>query len=165
MGCRSRDSCHNLLKKLRILPLKSQYISSLLLFVVNNKDQFIVNSENYSINTRQSTNHYLSQANLAISQKGVYYVSIKIYTSLPSDIKNFSNNQKNFKTVSKTFLYTNCFYSLEEFFNVNKEKLDIPIMNSVLVYCLLNVSYFVQSATFIYLVMHSIFYLILYKLW
>jgi hypothetical protein len=31
MGCRSRDSCRNLFKKLRILPLKSQYISSLLL--------------------------------------------------------------------------------------------------------------------------------------
>jgi hypothetical protein len=70
MGCRSRDSCRYLFKKLRILPLKSQYISSLLLFVVNNKDQFIVNSENYSINMRQSTNLHLPQANLAMYQKG-----------------------------------------------------------------------------------------------
>jgi hypothetical protein len=66
MGCKIRDSCHNLFKKLRSLPLKSQYISSLLLFVVNNKDQFIANLENYNINTRQSTNLHLPQANLAI---------------------------------------------------------------------------------------------------
>ena len=73
--------------------------------------QFIVNSENYSINTRQSTNLHLPQANLAIYKKGVYFVGIKIYNSLPSDIKNFSNNPKKFKTVLKTFLYANCFYS------------------------------------------------------
>jgi hypothetical protein len=122
MGSRSRDLCRNLFKKLRTLPLKSQYISSLLLFIVNNKDKFIANSENYSINMRQSTNLHLPQANLAIYQKGVYYLGIKIYNSLLSDIKIFSNNQKKFKTVLKTFLYTNYFYSLDEYFNVNKEK-------------------------------------------
>jgi hypothetical protein len=74
MGCRSRDSCNNLFNKLRILPLKLQYISFLHLVAVNNKDQFIVNSENYSINTRQSTNLHLPQASLAIYQKGVYYL-------------------------------------------------------------------------------------------
>jgi hypothetical protein len=99
-----------------------QYISSLLLFIVNNKDQFIVNSEIYSINLRQSANLHLPQVNLAIYQKGVYYLGIKIYNSLPSDIKNFSNNPKKFKTLLKTFLYTNCFYSLDEYSNVNKGK-------------------------------------------
>jgi hypothetical protein len=47
----SRDACHNLLKKLKISPLQPQYIFSLLLFVVNNTDQFTVNSESFSINT------------------------------------------------------------------------------------------------------------------
>jgi hypothetical protein len=41
-----------------MLPLKSQYIFSLLLFVVNNNDQFIDNSETDSINTKQSTNFH-----------------------------------------------------------------------------------------------------------
>jgi hypothetical protein len=58
---------------------------------------------------RQSTNLHLPQANLAIYQKGVNYLGIKSYSSHPSDIKNFSNNPKKFKTVLKTFLYTNCF--------------------------------------------------------
>ena len=39
-----------------MLPLQSQYILTLLLFVVNNKDQYKVNSEIHSINTRQNSN-------------------------------------------------------------------------------------------------------------
>ena len=56
VGCSIRDSFWNLFKKLEMLPLKSQYIFFLLLFVVNNNDQFIVNSKTDSINTKQSTN-------------------------------------------------------------------------------------------------------------
>jgi hypothetical protein len=36
-GRRSRDSCRDLFMNLKIVPLQSQYILSLLLFVVNNK--------------------------------------------------------------------------------------------------------------------------------
>jgi len=53
MGCSSRDPCQNLFKKLNILLCKSQYIFSVLIFLVNNKDQFVVNSDTYSVNTRQ----------------------------------------------------------------------------------------------------------------
>jgi hypothetical protein len=63
--------------------------------VVNNKGQFIVNSATYNINTRKSTNLHLPQTNLAMSQKGVYYLGIKLSNSLPSKIKNFSTNPKN----------------------------------------------------------------------
>ena len=37
-GSRPRDSCRELFKHLRILPLQSQYILSLFLFIVNNKN-------------------------------------------------------------------------------------------------------------------------------
>ena len=40
MNARNRDSCQQLFKKLKILPLKSKYISSLLLFVVTNRDLY-----------------------------------------------------------------------------------------------------------------------------
>ena len=39
-----------------ILPLKSQYMLSLLLFVVQNKTLFLTNTENYNLNTRQKNN-------------------------------------------------------------------------------------------------------------
>jgi len=38
MNARNRNSCHQLFKNLKFLPLKSQYIFSLLSFVVENRD-------------------------------------------------------------------------------------------------------------------------------
>ena len=45
---RNRDPCCTLFKKLNILPLKSQYIFSLLLFVVRNRDLYKSNSDIHS---------------------------------------------------------------------------------------------------------------------
>jgi hypothetical protein len=52
-GCGNRVLCRNLFKKLQILPLTSQYISSLLMFVVQNKNFFSTNNENHNLDTRQ----------------------------------------------------------------------------------------------------------------
>jgi hypothetical protein len=50
---RPRDSCKELLKKkIKGLPFQSQYIFLLLLFVVKGKDQYNLNYEIHSINTR-----------------------------------------------------------------------------------------------------------------
>jgi hypothetical protein len=103
--CKSRVSCWNLSQKLKILPLKSQYIFSLLLFVVNNKDQFVVNSATYNINTRQSTNLHLPKTSLAVSQKGVHYLGIKLFNSLPSKIKNSLMTQKIYNSLKKSLAY------------------------------------------------------------
>jgi len=55
-GCGNRYYCRMLVKKLKIFPLVSQYILSLLIFVVNDGDQFFINSEIHKINTRHSSN-------------------------------------------------------------------------------------------------------------
>jgi len=52
-GCGNRVSCRNLFKKLQILPLTSQYMLSILMFVVQNKNLFSTNIENHNIDTRQ----------------------------------------------------------------------------------------------------------------
>jgi len=72
MGCRSRNSCRKLFFNLEILPLSSQYILSLLLFMIRNKNQFLVNSEIYHINTRQHANLHQPSVNVTKYQKGVY---------------------------------------------------------------------------------------------
>ena len=107
-GCGNRISCRSLFKKFHILPLKSQYtMSSLLMFVVQNKTLFLTNTENYNLNTRQKKNNlYLPQANLTICQKGAYYLGIKTFNNLRLEIKNVADNQKKFKTALKKFLYT-----------------------------------------------------------
>jgi len=53
---KGKDSCRQLFKRLEILPLKSQYIFSVLLFVVKNKELFITNQEIHNINTRFNIN-------------------------------------------------------------------------------------------------------------
>ena len=68
-GCGVRVSCRNLFKILQILPLTSQYMLSLLMFVVQNRNLFSTNTGNHNIDTRQSNNLYLPQADLTIYQK------------------------------------------------------------------------------------------------
>ena len=57
-GIRNRDSCREHFRTLKILPLQSQYILSLLLFVIDNKDRFRRNSEIHHINTRYHSRFY-----------------------------------------------------------------------------------------------------------
>jgi hypothetical protein len=70
-------SCRELFKKLDILPLHSQYIYSILLFITKNKDQFSPNSHIHAINTRHNNYLYVLVANLTLHQKGVYNSEIK----------------------------------------------------------------------------------------
>jgi hypothetical protein len=53
MGCRNRNSFRNLFKirVINILPLKSQYILTLLVLVVNYKNYFTINAGDYNILT------------------------------------------------------------------------------------------------------------------
>jgi hypothetical protein len=87
------------------------------MFVINNKDFFLTNSNHYDISTRQANNLHLPQASLTLYQKGVHCSGIKIFNSLPIEIINISNKPKNFKRALKHFLYQHCFYTLDEFFN------------------------------------------------
>ena len=86
-GSRPRDSCRGVFKKMRILPLQSQYILSLLLFIVNNKNFSHVNSEIHGLNITKNSNLHQPQANLSLYQKGAYYSGIKVFNSLPFNIK------------------------------------------------------------------------------
>jgi hypothetical protein len=67
---RYRDSCRQLFKKLGILPFYSQYIFSLLLFVVRNMDLYITNQEIHGINTRYNRDLHFTTAKLTALQRG-----------------------------------------------------------------------------------------------
>jgi hypothetical protein len=122
MGSRPRDSYRELFKHLRILPLQSQYILSLLLFVVDSKNLFHVNSEIHSINTRQNSNLHQSQANLTLYQKGAYYSGIKVFNNLPPNIRYLSCDVKRFRLELGKYLHLKSFYALEEYYNSFKSE-------------------------------------------
>ena len=78
-----RDTCRPLIHQLGILPLPSQYIFSLLLFVATNTKLFLINSQIQDINTRHNNNLHLPLTGLILVQKGVAYSGCKIYNNLP----------------------------------------------------------------------------------
>ena len=120
MGYRSRDSSRKLFFNLEILPLHFQYIFSLPLFMIRNKNQFLVNSEIYHSDTRQHANFHQPSVKVTKYQKGVYYLGVKVFNILPSYIKTEFHNPRKFKAVLQKFLYENAFYSLDKYFELLK---------------------------------------------
>jgi hypothetical protein len=94
LGYRSRDSCRKLFMNLKILPLPSQYILSCLIFVIQIKKLYMANSEVYHIDMRQHLNLHKLLPNLTKYQKGVCYLGMKVFSLLPSYIKQKSNSSK-----------------------------------------------------------------------
>jgi hypothetical protein len=76
---------------MKILPLYSQYIYSLLMYVVNNKHLSTKNLDIHNHNTRSANNSHLPITNLTIYQKGPHYTGIKIFSYFPTQIKNVVN--------------------------------------------------------------------------
>jgi hypothetical protein len=76
-----RHSCWNLFKQLGILPLKSRYIYSVLLFVSKNWKLFTTNYDAHNLQTRQRNDLYLPISTLTLYQKGVYYSGIKLFNN------------------------------------------------------------------------------------
>jgi hypothetical protein len=115
LGIGSRCSYRNWLKKLEILPVPSLYMFSLMMFVVNNLDEFQTNSSMHGINTRCKIQLHIPSVRLSSIQKGVTYSSIKIFNSLPSNILKLQNDKLIFKSALRRYLLTHAFYSVEEF--------------------------------------------------
>jgi hypothetical protein len=115
------DSCRALFKRMKILPLYSQYIYSLLLYMMNNKQLFMDNSKVHNYNTRISNDLHLPTATLTRYQRGAYYSGVKIYNQLPAYITNVDNDTRVFKKTLKRFLLFNSFYSIDEYIEYNKQ--------------------------------------------
>jgi hypothetical protein len=77
---RIRDSCRELFQRLETLPLYSQYIFSLSIFVIKNKHLYNTNNQIHSVHTRFKTNLHPPIINLTKFQKEVYNSGIKILT-------------------------------------------------------------------------------------
>jgi hypothetical protein len=97
IGIGYRDSCRELFKELKILTLSSQYILSLLLFVIRNRGHFAPNSVHHNINTRQKNDLHLPHASLTMYQKGVLYSGIKVLMPSPHQLMTSLATPKNLK--------------------------------------------------------------------
>jgi len=116
-----RDSCRELFKK---LPLYSQYIFSISIFVIKNEHLFYTNIQIHSIHTRFKTNLHPPTANLTKFQKAVYYSAIKIFNNLPHNIKDLTKEIVPFWNALKRFLLINSFYNSKEYFNYQRYSIE-----------------------------------------
>jgi hypothetical protein len=113
---RPKDSCREYFKALQILPLAAQYILSIVLFMIFNKDLFKIISEIHSFNTRGNTNFFQPMTNLKICQKEPCCSGIKLYNKFPLEISKLSDI-KLLKDILRKFLLKQPFYTLEEYFS------------------------------------------------
>jgi len=121
MNARNRDSCHQLFKNLKILPLNLKYIFSLLLFATKNRDLHESNSDILNINASFISDLHTPTANLTTLQKGPFYFGIKVFNHLLTSIKNTSYDLNQFRSVLNSFLLINSFY-WEEYFPWNSNR-------------------------------------------
>jgi hypothetical protein len=97
VGIRNKDSCREYFERLKILPLQTQYLLSLLFFVDENIDYFRLNSEIHGFNNTNKSNLHLPPSKLTVFQKGPYYSGIKAFSTLPTYVKNLLQTKKQFK--------------------------------------------------------------------
>jgi len=67
--------------------------------MIRNKNQFLVNSEAYHIDTRQHAKFHQPSVNVTKYQKEVYYLGVKVFNKPPTYIKIEPDNPKKFKLV------------------------------------------------------------------
>jgi len=92
-GAEPGASCKGLFRKLEILPVPCQCILSLMLFIIDNANNFQTGLE---IHTRSKNQLFIPIAKLTSVLKGINYSGIKIYNSLPSNILNLKNERERF---------------------------------------------------------------------
>ena len=86
MNINSRTSCRSLFKQLGILPLKSQYIYSLMSFVSTNRELFVNNADIHNFPTRSQKDLHLPIANLSVFKKECISLVLKSIIIFPRGI-------------------------------------------------------------------------------
>jgi hypothetical protein len=74
-----------------------------------------MNREVHNYSTKNNFDFHLPNVNLVKYQNGVYYVGIKLYNHLPTDIKNLVRDQKLFEFALRRFLRFSSFIHWRSF--------------------------------------------------
>ena len=69
------------------------------------------------VNTRNKSSLHQPPSKLSVYQRGAYCTGIRVFNSLPPQIKEVSHKRQQFKRILKEFLYTHSFCTLDQYFN------------------------------------------------
>ena len=116
---RTRDSCGELFKKLEILPLCSQYIFSLSIFVI--KNSYFIQIIRSIVSTQDLKPTYTHLQQIYKVSKGLCTIQeLKSVTTFLTILKTWLMRQHCFGMLLKRFLLINSFYNNEEYFNYQR---------------------------------------------
>jgi hypothetical protein len=102
-GVGNTDSCRELLKNLKILTLVSQYTYTVVIFNIENRDDYICNYDIHKI--LDGSNLHQPMVSLSLYQKGLINMGIKIFNNLPFSIKESHVTTQKFKLLLRNVLY------------------------------------------------------------
>ena len=112
MNAKPRESCRQFFINLKLLTLPSLYIYETCCLVKSNWSFFQNHLTTHNYNTRNKNDLYVPFEQTSIAFKGTVNQAIKLYNSLPSNLKSLSHN---FNTNLKTYLLEKCYYSVSDF--------------------------------------------------
>lgn len=111
------DSCKPLFQRINVLPLPCMYIREVCIFVKQHPNYFRTHAESLERHTRHKNRLFHPQCKSSFYAKSFPLMAIKIYNRLPIDFKNMPLNI--FRIRINKWLLDKCFYSINEYFNVN----------------------------------------------
>jgi len=102
------------------MTLYSQYIHSIILFIVNNKHLLTPNNEVHKYNTRNKNNLHPASAHLTKFNKGPYISGIKVFNDLPQYLKYLDHNSRHFRSSLNRFCIIILFTLWKNIMNIKK---------------------------------------------
>jgi hypothetical protein len=90
-----------------------------MVFVIDNQNNYPTNLPVHGSDTRSKNQSYLPIVNPSCWQWGVSYCAVKIFNTLPKDIKNLRNNKLKLKIELHKYLIARSFYLPTGFFENN----------------------------------------------
>ena len=115
-GVTSRFHTRPLFINLGILTLPSIFVLSCLLYVKNHINNFKICSSVHDYPTRNRFNICINKYKYSKTQNSFQYVSIKLFNSIPLNIRNLNINE--FRNKIKCVLINNPLYTIDEFYGL-----------------------------------------------
>lgn len=109
------ESCRTIFKNNKILTVVALYIYEILIFVFKNKEIFEITNVSHNYATRTLNINYPVHR-LRLTEKSPYYMGIRLYNSLPQNLKLIKNIKK-FKNSIRNLLINIEPYNINEYFS------------------------------------------------
>ena len=120
MGVKSRSSCRNGFKNLRLLTVYGIFALECIMFCKTNQSIFNQRNTIHNHNTRNKNNFIGINSNLSVVQNGTYNIIIKICNKLPDKL--FNLEPLKLKKYVKNILIEETLYNLNDYYKIDFNK-------------------------------------------